>query len=333
VIDLTGVTTDTERAILGTDSAAQVLSFFSSYTRERLGTAIATVRFRAGRIDAVWGVQLEDGRDVVIKCHRLPVDAGTIATARDAQRALRTAGFPCPEPLAGPDDVQGRILSVETLMGDGSAPDARIVANRRLLAAGLAWHIDVLRSSPDLVRRAGSGPSWCQYAAGPWPVPHDPIVDFRSTPDGYGWLDAYASRGADQILRHRDSDQVVVGHADWYAGNTAVADGRLVATFDWELVADTEAVIAGFAAASFASSATSGGGLSTPEEVVAFLQDYESARGLLGADERRSAVAAAAWILAFNARWELGLHGPDGPEGATLALVRVRGADYLSLDW
>jgi hypothetical protein len=64
----------------------------------------------------------------------------------------------------------------------------------------------------------------------------------------------------DQILTHRDGDNVVVGHADWYAGNTAVVEGALVGTFDWELVADREAVIAGFAAACYASSSTGGGG-------------------------------------------------------------------------
>jgi aminoglycoside phosphotransferase (APT) family kinase protein len=69
-----------------------------------------------------------------------------------------------------------------------------------------------------------------------------------------------------------------VGHADWYAGNTAVADGRLVGVFDWDLVTDTEAVIASFTAACYAASASGGGGLSNPQEVAAFLQDYEDVR-------------------------------------------------------
>ena len=213
-------------------------------------------------------------------------------------------------------------------------PDGRDLTNRRLLAAGLVWHIDVLRDRSDLLDRAGPGPSWCHYRAGPWPVPHDPIVDFRSTPAGYAWLDAYARRAADQILTHRDGGEIVVAHADWYAGNAAVAENVLVATFDWELVADTEAVIAGFTAACYAASSTSGGGLSTPEEVAAFLRDYDVARGTaLTGHEQRAAAGAAAWILAFNARWELALH-EHGHDGAgTLALVRNRQEDYLSLTW
>ncbi len=178
--------------------------------------------------------------------------------------------------------------------------------------------------------RAGSAPSWCQYQLGPWPVPHDTLVDFRTTPEGFEWLDTFGQRAADQILDHRDADQVVVGHADWYAGNTAVAGDLLVATFDWELVADTEAVIGGFAAAC----STGGGGLSSPEEVAAFLRDYDAARTRPLSDrERRAAAGAAAWILAFNARWQVGLIKHGLCHEATLSLVQDRGEDYLSLVW
>jgi hypothetical protein len=107
--------TDTERAIHGTDSVRRVQTFLSRYTEDRLGSAVAQVRFRAGRIDAVWGLELKDGRAVVVKGHRPPADVGAITAARDAQRLLSAAGFPCPEPLTGPDDVEGRVLTAEVL--------------------------------------------------------------------------------------------------------------------------------------------------------------------------------------------------------------------------
>ena len=49
--------------------------------------------------------------------------------------------------------------------------------------------------------------------------------------------------------------------------------------------------------------------------------------------ERRAAAAAAACILAFNARWQAALidHGFCGC--ATIALVRHHQEDYLSLSW
>jgi Ser/Thr protein kinase RdoA (MazF antagonist) len=278
-------------------------------------------------------VALRDGRAVVIKAHRTPIDLDAAAATIEAQLALAEAGYPCPVPLAGPDEVDGRVLTAETLLA-GARPDGRDPAIRRLLAEGLARHIELLRARPELVARAGSGPSWCRYRGGPWPVPHDTLVDFRSTPAGFEWLDDFGRRAADRILGNRDGDPVVVGHADWYAGNTAVVEGRLAGVFDWELVADTEAVIAGFAASCYASSPTGGGGLSTPDEAAAFLRDYDEAGGRpLGERERRAAAGAVAWILAFNARWQVALivHGLSDP--ATIALVQDHQEEYLSLSW
>jgi Ser/Thr protein kinase RdoA (MazF antagonist) len=311
----------------------ELRTFLDAWVRDRLGSPIANVRFRAGRIDAVWGVELQDGRAVVIKAHRAPVDLDAAEATIDAQRTLAAAGFPCPVPLAGPDQIDGRVLTAETLLV-GARPNGRHPAMRRLLADGLARHIEILRARSDLVSRAGSGPSWCRYQSGPWPVPHDTLVDFRSTLAGFEWLDAFGQRAADQILNNREASKIMLGHADWYAGNTAVIDGLLVGTFDWELVADTEAVLAGFAASCYAASPTGGGGLSTPEEVAAFLRDYEDVRGQpLSERERRAAAAAASWILAFNARWQAALIIHGLCDYATIALGQDHQENYLSLAW
>jgi Ser/Thr protein kinase RdoA (MazF antagonist) len=323
----------TERAIYGSVTSLELRTFLDAWARNKLGSAIAEVAFRAGRIDVVWGVALEDGRGVVIKTHRPPVDMDAIRSANEAQRLLAAAGFPTAVPLAGPDEVEGHVLTAETLI-KGSTPEGRSPAVRLLLADGLARHIDLLREHHHLARGAGAGPSWCHYQAGPWPVPHDTIVDFRSTPDGFEWLDEFGQRAADQILAHRNGEAVVVGHADWYAGNTATSADVLVGTFDWELVADTEAVIAGFAAAAFAASSTGGGGLSTPEEAAAFMRDYDTARGRpLTSREQRTAAGAAAWIVAFNARWQVGLIAHGLCDEATISLARDNGLEYLGLVW
>jgi Ser/Thr protein kinase RdoA (MazF antagonist) len=324
---------DTERAVHGAVTSSELRAVLDAWVQSRLGSVIADVRFRAGRIDAVWGVGLQDGREVVIKAHRTPVDLEAAEATVDAQRTLAAADFPCPVPLAGPDEVDGRVLTAETLIV-GPRPDGRQPAIRRLLAEGLARHIEILRTHPDLIRRAGTGPSWCRYQRGPWPVPHDTLVDFEAAVAGYEWLDVFGRRAADQILDNREPDQVVVGHADWYAGNTAVVDSRLVGAFDWELVADTEAVIAGFTASCYAASASGGGGLSSPTEVAAFLRDYEEVRGQQLSDGgRRAAAAAAAWILAFNARWQVALIVHGMCDSSVIDLVRDHQEDYLSLSW
>jgi hypothetical protein len=325
---------ETERAVFGSVTSKEIHAFLNDYARQQLGSEIVHVRFRAGRIDAVWGVDLADGRAVVIKTHRPPADLEALRATADAQRLLVAASFPCPTPLSGPDDVDGNVVTAETLIV-GSVPNGREAGNRRLLADGLARHIHLLRAQPELIERAGPGPSWCHYQSGPWPVPHDPLVDFSATTPGYEWLDQFGRRAADQILANRDDTAVVVGHADWYAGNVVMANGALVGTFDWELVADTEAVIAGFAAACYAASQTSAGGLSAPEEVADFMRDYESARAEpLSEAERRTAAAAAAWICAFTARWQVALLKHDlSDDYPHVIRVKHRQDDYLALSW
>lgn len=49
--------------------------------------------------------------------------------------------------------------------------------------------------------------------------------------------------------------------------------------------------------------------------------------------EQRAAAAAAAWILAFNARWELGLRTNGDSEGPALSLLEERQEGYLALTW
>jgi len=45
---------DTERAVYGDVSLLEMRTFLDAWARDRLGSATADVRFRAGRIDAVW---------------------------------------------------------------------------------------------------------------------------------------------------------------------------------------------------------------------------------------------------------------------------------------
>ncbi|WP_344802555.1 aminoglycoside phosphotransferase/kinase family protein [Microlunatus ginsengisoli] len=325
--------TDTERAVYGPASVEELREFLSVWAGDRLGSPIAEVLFRAGRIDVVWGVELADGRAVVIKIHRSPVDTDALKVTHEAQRVLAAAGFPSAAPLIEPDQHGGHVLTAEPLIV-GRAPDGPDPASRLLLADGMAGHIHLLRDQVSIIRRAGPGPSWCRYQNGPWPIPHDTLVDFGATRPGYEWLDDFGQRGADQILHNRDANRVVVGHADWYAGNTAAARGQLVGTFDWELLAETEAVIAGFAASCYASSSTGSGGLSSPHEVAAFMRDYDIARGHpLSPREQRTAAAAAAWIAAFNARWQVGLIPHGISDEATIARARDLGEEFLALAW
>jgi hypothetical protein len=142
-----------------------------------------------------------------------------------------------------------------------------------------------------------------------------------------------------------------VGHSDWSCGNVrvrrsapcsghALGEAAAVvvsAAFDWDsLAARPEAVLAGMSAGSH----TLGGSTSTAppslEQVSAFLGDYDRARAArFTVAQRAAAAAAACWVLAYNARCELSLLGPDAEpaDGTALLALRLVGRGYLDLDF
>lgn len=323
----------TERAVFGPRTAAEVAALLDRYL-VGLGTRTAEVLFRSGRIDAVWALRTEDGRELVVKAHRPPVDLTARAATSAAQRVLVAAGFPCPAPISGPDSLAGLTVSVETLTSAGGVADGRRPEVRRSIAAGLAEHIDLLRPVSGLTSRAGRGPAWCRYQDGPWPVPHDTIFDFRVLPAGYEWLDRLARMAADRLLDLVGACETVVGHADWYCGNLRFDGDRLAASFDWDLVAGPESFIVGLTAAAYAGGGATGADMSSPADAAAFLADYDALRPRrFDRTERQIAAAAVAWVLAFNARCELSLFGGASPGGSALDLTRRHGTEYLQLTW
>jgi hypothetical protein len=70
------------------------------------------VTFRAGRVSAVYGLRLLDGRELVAKVHRRPVNVARLAAAVACQRQVAAAGYPCPLPVDGP--TSGLIASLRT---------------------------------------------------------------------------------------------------------------------------------------------------------------------------------------------------------------------------
>lgn len=238
-----------EQAVFGENNAGAIAGRLAGYLARHLGTGLAEVLFRAGRIDAVWGVRTDDGRDIVIKAHRAPVDLPAREATVAAQRILVAAGFPCPVPLSGPDRFDGLVLSAETLIGGGVVESGRRPGARRAMAGGLA------------------------------------------------------------------------------------AD-RLVAAYDWDLFADTEAVIAGMSAGSYTTVGSDGGTPPTPDEVAAFLRDYDGFRARpFTAGEQHTAAATAAWALAYVARCELGMLPAGSSSAPALDLIRWHGREYLAVAW
>jgi hypothetical protein len=335
-----------ERAIFGRATADEVTAWLDQHVRHRLSLGVQTILFRAGRLTAVYGLQLTNGSAIVAKVYRGPAHPGThlerLAAAVACQRVLADAGYPCPALLDGPVAVDGRIVLLESLLDRGERADAHRAVTRRAMARALADQVRLLRSVPALL---GSGlrtpPAWAAYEHGPWPTPHDPLFDFTCTPAGFAWLDHVAGQAAAALIPRRPPD--VIGHSDWVCQNLRFSrsgpDGQdeVSAAYDWDsLLAESEPVLAGMVAGAYTEGSRAGDTAPSPQEVVAFLAEYEDYRRIpFSIQDQTGAAAAATWVLAYNARCGLSTaHDVPAREGSPLGvLARYGGAAYLRLRW
>jgi len=127
-----------------------------------------------------------------------------------------------------------------------------------------------------------------------WPWPDDQDVDLNEA-DGPGWIDT-AGRAARQRLLD-GHDRVVIGHGDWLPDNLRWRGSQLLVAYDWDsLIADSEAVIAGLAAAIYP-------GLATVAETSDFLSAYAAARKRpFSSGELQRCWAVGVWTRAFDAK-------------------------------
>src|SRR5919202_1951543 len=154
-------------------------------------------------------------------------------------------------------------------------------------------------------------------------------ADARSLAAQVGVQAAMAARGfpAPAVLtRLSAKSRTVVGHRDWSAKNMRTGPGGIAVLYDWDAVPlDREAFVAGSAAAHFPVTWE----LDVPEtpsvrEVVAFVREYEEARGAPFIPSELAEVAAAAtYARAYKARCE---HAID------LGGARWRGSSRESLE-
>jgi hypothetical protein len=113
--------------------------------------------------------------------------------------------------------------------------------------------------------------------------------------DGPGWIDA-TGQAAQQRLQD-GHDRAMIGHGDWFTDNLRWHGSRLLVAHDWDsLIADSEAVIAGLAAAIYPA-------LATVTETSDFLAAYATARRRsFSPAELQRCWAAGVWTRAFDAK-------------------------------
>ncbi|KOV88453.1 hypothetical protein ADL02_16775 [Streptomyces sp. NRRL WC-3723] len=296
-----------------------------------MGSPPAQTLFERAHLSTVMGLRLADGREVVVKARPL---TPRLAGCLEVQRRMHQAGFPCPEPLAGPEPVGGQgplrglVVTAEALVPGGTVlpphPDAP-----ELFAEALARLMAAAPSVADVPSLAPAPPwnGWDHDDPRPWPWPDDMDVDLNDHP-GPGRLDETARRVRTRLRRAALPE--VVGHGDFESQNIRWNGDRLHAVHDWDsAVARPEAAIAGLAAAVFPA----GGPEDRPATVAEterFLDGYARARRRPWTrEESEVAWAAGLWVLAFNAK-KASVARPDSSAAARLAREapeRLRRAD------
>jgi hypothetical protein len=229
-------------------------------------------------------------------------------------------GYPSPQPLAGPDMIEGLCLTAEAYVGGGArlkpGPTLASLSATELhrfitVAAGYQGPLELGEPVPWV--------GWEHGEPGLWPTPDDLDLNLNDFDDGF--LDELGARTRQRLLR--DTRARLLGHADWWNPNLAWRDVKLHCVFDWDSLAFlSEAALAGSASTIFADVWPE---VTTMAESEAFLVEYERARGRpWSKDELEVCWAAGLWQLAFNAKKQ-----PHQGNTKTLEHLQAFGAERL----
>jgi hypothetical protein len=274
----------------------------SAWCARHLGSESVETLFSAGNLSRVFGLRLRDGRTVVVKVR--PAESRLVGCT-EVQRHLWQAGFPCPQPLAGPLPWAATryAVSAENFISGGAPYPAAEGAARAEAFACLLARMIALAPAPNEVSDLAPPPAWIHWDhpyAGVWPPPDDRDVDLNRLPDT-AWLDDLG-RAARVRLAATRTAAPVIGHCDWESHNLEFREGEPWAVHDWDsVVCAAETVIVGVAAAMWPAGAGSVG--ADIEQSEQFLDAYQTARGYAFSPQRlEEAWAAGVWIRTFNAK-------------------------------
>jgi hypothetical protein len=318
--------------VFGTTAPAAIAAQIDAFCRASLASPITHARFYRVSVGCVAGVDLEDGRSVVVKAHPGTRSERFHAACHTVRRYLVERGFPCPMPLADPTRQGEAWFTAEALMEVGEKRDAHEAPVRRATAATLARLVELARP---LATLPGLGPAW--FTGVPpdriFPRPHSPLFDFDATAAGAEWIDALAARA--RARGAPPAGDVVVGHFDWRAEHLRFDGDRVVASYDWDsLHAEREPVLVGAVAHAFTADWQRDDLAQAPtlEELRQFVDDYEAARGRrFDPAERRTLWASCVYSLAYTARCNHALRvGPEGGLGDFRPLLRDHGDTLLA---
>jgi hypothetical protein len=167
-----------------------------------------------------------------------------------------------------------------------------------------------LAPRPGEVSTLDPAPSWAAWdhaGDGLWPCPEDRDVNLNEVA-GPEWIDGAGRRARDRL--RASGSEAVIGHCDWLAGDLRWSGDALLVVHDWDsMIADSEAVLVGFAAALY--STVSARELATVGDTERFLLAYCYARGReFSADELERSWAAGVWTRVYDAKYQHAVGAP-----------------------
>ena len=315
-----------ERLVFGTEDETEIADVIARFAKTQLGSAIRETLFERTSVGVVVGLELEDGRRVVVKAHQPRQRIEFLRTVFETQQYLADQEFPCPRPVIPPTPMGEGFATVEELVEVGFFADPHQPFIREAIAKALARLVELTRplGAPPALRHAWS----LRDGEGLWPpTAHSPIFDFAATAEGAEWIDELASEAKARIPV--DDEELIV-HSDWSGKHFRFNDdGEITVVYDWDsLGLRTELQALGIAAATFTSNFEMDLFYApAPDEVTVFIEEYAQARPVpLSKNEVLGAHAVAAYLMAYTARCEHAL-GNRGHFNEALARF---GSAYLA---
>jgi hypothetical protein len=319
----------------GTADAGRIVATIDAFAREQLGAGVTGYLFYSASIGSTHGIELEDGRRVVIKVRPpaesnpyLPLDRGSLEKVVVAQRYLADAGYPCPTPLLGPVVLARGLATVESWLAPGEIRDGHDVRVRSLLAAGLHEHAAILEP---LVASATTA-HFDVPRDRLFPQPHSKLFRPCDADQDIGWVRDLARR-ARQIAEAVPS-RPRLGHCDWRVEHVRFQGDRIVATYDWDSLALVPEIrMVGVDAHGHTADWSQDAVRRVPtyDGILGFIADYERARETpFTAAEHRGARAWAAYWIAYGAWISIQPGDRDWPDDSWPALLRACGELLLN---
>jgi hypothetical protein len=290
-----------ELAIFESNDATEIAGAIDVFCDRHLGARVARGLFHQSSIGSVTGLELTDGRRVVIKAHQPERARAFLAEIVRIQSHLVERGVFATEVVAGPLPLARGQVIVERYSDIGVTADAHRPEIRRALAHGFAT---IVATCGPLVVSTSLEPGLLASShAALWPTPHSKLFDFGATARGAEWIDELATRARQRMA---PAGVRVIGHGDWRQEHVRFVGDRPVAAFDWDgLCCQLEPALLGLVVHGFCAdwSRTDHVQAPTLAEARAFIKDYEEARERsFSAAERRLCGASFAYSCAYTAR-------------------------------